>query len=84
MPLLLADFIYTRDCKLNLRKNVDTTCLTGVIFGINTSLEDKYRILKTIKEAGYDLKGFDIRDAIYDETARKIEIIKRLPISLTI
>ena len=25
MPLLLADFIYTRDCKLNLRKNVDTT-----------------------------------------------------------
>ena len=59
-------------------------CLTGVIFGINTSLEDKYRILKTIKEAGYDLKGFDIRDAIYDETARKIEIIKRLPISLTI
>ena len=25
MPLLLADFIYSRDCKLNLRKNVDTT-----------------------------------------------------------
>ena len=27
MPLLLADFIYSRDCKLNLRKNVDTTFL---------------------------------------------------------
>lgn len=25
MPLLLADFIYSRDCKPNLRKNVDTT-----------------------------------------------------------
>ena len=25
MPLLLADFIYSRDCKLNLRKNIDTT-----------------------------------------------------------
>ena len=25
MPLLLADLIYSRDCKLNLRKNVDTT-----------------------------------------------------------
>lgn len=24
-PPLLADFIYSRDCKLNLRKNVDTT-----------------------------------------------------------
>ena len=23
MPLLLADLIYSRDCKLNLRKNVD-------------------------------------------------------------
>ena len=29
MPLLLADFIYTRDCKLNLRKNVDTTIGCG-------------------------------------------------------
>ena len=28
MPILLADFIYSRDCKLNLRKNVDTTFLT--------------------------------------------------------
>ena len=27
MPLLLADLIYSRDCKLNLRKNVDTTGL---------------------------------------------------------
>ena len=27
MPLLLADLIYSRDCKLNLRKNVDTTVL---------------------------------------------------------
>ena len=25
MPLLLADLIYSRDCKPNLRKNVDTT-----------------------------------------------------------
>ena len=25
MPLVLADFIYSRDCKQNLRKNVDTT-----------------------------------------------------------
>lgn len=30
MPLLLADFIYTRDCKLNLRKNVDTTQRKGL------------------------------------------------------
>ena len=29
MPLLLADFIYSRDCKLNLRKNVDTTGGSG-------------------------------------------------------
>ena len=29
MPSLLADFIYSRDCKLNLRKNVDTTRYAG-------------------------------------------------------
>lgn len=28
MPLLLADFIHSRRCKPNLRKNVDTTCLS--------------------------------------------------------
>ena len=27
MPLLLANFIYSRDCKLNLRKNIDTTSI---------------------------------------------------------
>lgn len=28
-PPLPADFIYSRDCKLNLRKNVDTTIFSG-------------------------------------------------------
>lgn len=27
MPLLLADFIYSRNCKPNLQKNVDTTMI---------------------------------------------------------
>ena len=33
MPLLLADFTHARDCKLNLRKNVDTTlnCASMII-----------------------------------------------------
>ena len=31
MPLLLADLIYSRDCKLNLRKNVDTTSLDCIV-----------------------------------------------------
>jgi len=35
MPLLLADFIYSRDCKLNLRKNVDTR-RCGQKVGLNT------------------------------------------------
>ena len=29
MPLLPADFTHAKDCKLNLRKNVDTTLLFG-------------------------------------------------------
>lgn len=31
MPLLLADFIYSRDCKPNLRKSVDTTLASDTI-----------------------------------------------------
>ena len=34
MPLLLADFIYSRDCKLNLRKNVDTTEITDMCLSV--------------------------------------------------
>ena len=32
MSLLLADFIYSRDCKLNLRKNMDL--LTKMKYGL--------------------------------------------------
>ena len=32
MPLLLADFTHARDCKLNLRKNVDTTWQSAYCF----------------------------------------------------
>lgn len=39
MSLLLADFIYSRDCKLNLRKNVDTTEINDVLLRV-TKLND--------------------------------------------
>lgn len=32
MPLLLADFIHSRRCKPNLRKNVDTTGAYGELY----------------------------------------------------
>lgn len=38
MPLLLADFIYNRDCKLNLRKSIDTT----VAVQYNKSIDFSY------------------------------------------
>ena len=37
MPLLLANFIYSRDCKLNLRKNVDTTETTPTLVSVSCS-----------------------------------------------
>ena len=40
MPLLLADFIYSRDCKLNLRKKVDTTSRHPMVHQIEPSLKD--------------------------------------------
>lgn len=41
MPLLLADFIYSRDCKLNLRKNVDTTENCMVMFASALKIRTK-------------------------------------------
>ena len=38
MSLLLADFIYFRDCKLNLRKTVDTTLQSGLV--LNSGEDD--------------------------------------------
>ena len=44
MPLLLADFIYSRDCKLNLRKNVDTTdCKLNLRKNVDTTSGRKFR-----------------------------------------
>ena len=42
MPLLLADLIYSRDCKLNLRKNVDTTPGVGNILFIVSHLKTSF------------------------------------------
>ena len=45
MSLLLTDFIYSRDCKLNLRKTVDTTRLLA----LNRKAE---HLLEQIPETG--------------------------------
>ena len=42
MPLLLADLIYSRDCKLNLRKNVDTTYKQRALRRENSSLQGSF------------------------------------------
>ena len=49
MPLLLADLIYSRDCKLNLRKNVDTT-LGG---GKQITVTAKYTLLDVKRKSFY-------------------------------
>ena len=52
MPLLLADFIYTRDCKLNLRKNVDTTeSLVRMLYNCD---ERSMQIIKATVRAALD------------------------------
>ena len=47
MPLLLADFIYSRDCKFNLRKNVDTTDI--LLVATKAPFENKRRNAHGIK-----------------------------------
>ena len=45
MPLLLADFIYSRDCKLNLRKNADTTTMNDSA-ALDIQLHQRYVVEK--------------------------------------
>ena len=47
MPLLLADFIYSRDCRLNLRKKVDTR-RCGQKVGLNTLKREIERCIQKI------------------------------------
>ena len=46
MPLLLADLIYSRDCKLNLRKNVDTTELGQNLWSFSLKRPYAYSLKK--------------------------------------
>ena len=45
MPLLLADLIYSRDCKLNLRKNVDTTKSGSFYLPLSENLKEIFHIV---------------------------------------
>ena len=58
MPLLLADLIYSRDCKLNLRKNVDTTHAGRK----NPNVVKKFPIQKRKPLKFKDLSGFSGAD----------------------
>ena len=46
MPLLLADFIYSRDCKPNLRKNVDTTLKRALRLKNSLNLKALFRLIR--------------------------------------
>ena len=61
MPLLLADLIYSRDCKLNLRKNVDTTLLRNADHIANANHLKPSRARQLINRSAVDIQnGFDI------------------------
>lgn len=46
--------------------------LKGIIFGKETNIADKVRILKTAKYAGFSLEQLTISHAVYDERQRRI------------
>lgn len=72
--IFLADkfYRYADKSARNLRYNSDT--LTGIIFGIRTSLDDKLNLLQKLSRLGKSVRDFEFFQAEYDDETQIISI----------
>lgn len=75
--ILLHDTFYQYDKKENRYLQYEPSSLKGIIFGINTSVDDKCEIIQTIQKAGDKFKNVEFFQAEYEENTQKIIIRKK-------
>ena len=76
--IFLADrfFHYTDRLARNLK--YDLNILTGIIFGIRTTLDDRFKILQKLAKLGKSIRDLDFFQAEYDDDMQSIYIREKI------
>jgi len=76
--IFLADRFshYTDRLARNLK--YDLKMLTGIIFGIRTTLDDRFKILQKLAKLGKSIRDFDFFQAEYDDDTQLISIREKI------
>lgn len=75
--LILSSMVHNYfENKNNRKLRYDFSDLSGIVFGLRTTVEDKVRIMKVIQEkcAKHGRKDFDFYQAFYNRSTGKIEV----------
>ena len=76
--ILLHDTFYQYAQKENRLLQYDPTSLSGVIFGINTSIDDKFKLMQAIKLVGDKFKDVKFFQSEYEEDTQEIIIREKI------
>ncbi len=70
--IMLEDTLYKYDSKTKRCLTYDSLALKGIIFGINTSIDDKFRLVKKIQQCGTKFTHVKFYQAEYEDDTQKI------------
>ena len=76
--ILLTDSFHRYADKFSRHLRYDLNSLTGIIFGLRTTLDDKLRLLQKISRLGKSLRDFEIFQAEYDDETQIISIREKI------
>ncbi|MBR0288379.1 MAG: DUF2971 domain-containing protein [Selenomonadaceae bacterium] len=76
--IFLADRFYHYSDKFARKLKYDLKTLTGIIFGIRTTLDDKLKILQKLARLGKSTRNFKFFQAEYDDETQLISIREKI------
>lgn len=76
--IFLADRFSRYTDRLARNLKYDLKMLTGIIFGIRTTLDDRFKILQKLAKLGKSIRDFDFFQAEYDDDTQLISIREKI------
>ncbi len=76
--IFLADRFSHYTDRLDRNLKYDLKMLTGIIFGIRTTLDDRFKILQKLAKLGKSIRDFDFFQAEYDDDTQLISIREKI------
>jgi len=76
--IFLPDRFYSYGDKFTRQLKYDSDKLRGIIFGIRTTLDDKFRLIQRLERLRKSLRDFEFYQAEYDDETQLISVRKKI------